>query len=598
MNIKAGGRAQPTFSNTTGGGTVLTWLEFDTELEQHGQYDSSKAGKLATHLTTSKGATILPVFSVADPAAAHGELQIFQNVPPGAATAHVDGETWQDDSASVAVVAGEVATTTEPLHVIPAGIVTARLLLPQGPVSPMLAVKQSCAGFDPVAPATFTAYRCATPVADIAKTDLSPCAAMTKDVPLSEQPQATFSRLPMGSYIIEARHPTLGRIREKVDVLPNTQTTVDLTSRAFPIFGRITRAGKPVRAEARFLGGSSHATTIVTREDGRFQSVLPAPPGEGRVEVIGCDGSFEYRYAPEGRIPPNVALEIDVPGASIEVTVRGAASGETINDAIVYAYEVPAEPNAPPRNRLRAVTNEEGVARFGAVDPPSTKQRVCAFAPPQGYLAQHCTDFTLAKTEEKKVELKLPKEGVVRGKLITSEPFQPALLFLATGQGVVKERITVGDDGAFWLREKPGAADYFALTGPGRPLYVLSTWSVEGDHLVLSVPQQRTRSIVIRGSNPEANRMLAVSIGGRRVPHQVLQIHLMNLRVDPGSPWTAGRTLPLIAENGVIAITLGPPLQEVEALGASGPEVFDRPEFANRLPTRLVPPDRDEVVFP
>jgi hypothetical protein len=291
------------------------------------------------------------------------------------------------------------------------------------------------------------------------------------------------------------------------------------------------------------------------------------------------------------------ALDIDIPDSAVEVFVHDEQSKAPIPGAVVFCGVPSADDPWRRYPSLRAEADRQGVARFSAV-VLSKNQEVCGSDPPAGYILTNCSKpFRLASGEKKKIDLALKKTGNTRGKLVSSIAMEPPLLFLSAADGMVRERLKVRD-GLFWMLAPPQRGDYFVLTSPKQPLFILPTWTMEGDALFLEVPTVPIRTIMIRGSGTEEPRHIAVSIGGRRVPHVVLSMHLMNLRINPFSPWTSGMQLPLIAQTAAIAVTLGPPASEYAALRINGSEVFVRPEFANRLTTLVVSADHDELQFP
>ena len=573
---------------------VITWVEIDRTIEQQ-LPEGSLLGPMSTELVTADGRRISPVFPIMHTNNAYGELQFFRDVPPGRSVISLHGDRWAEMSTTVTVPSNGVALTQEALHAIPAGVAFVRYSVDMGPVGPKALQLQSCDGpVDRDQSLAITAYPCSLPNG-AKRTDRPPCEGIRRTIPPDQSPEARFARLKPGPYTFEAEHPVLARARTTETVRPADEVTVAVTAPTLPLFGRVTRGGKPVRARLRFAEGSSFPATAVTDEDGRYEIVLGGVLETAPIEIAACDGTVEYIYDPATDVLPNVALDIDIPRTVVEVTVRDQQTRKAVRKAVVYS-RTPRNVT-PQRSGRRAETNEDGVVTFQAIDP-AAPQHVCAIAGAQGYLELACAEpFELAKNETKNIDLFLKKVGVVRGRLETPEPYDPALLVLVRADGSVKQDARP-TGGQFWLNAPTAPGDYFVLTASGKPLVIIPEWRVDGDTIVVQVPMGgRVRSITIRGSNPSVERLIAVSIGGRRVPYEWLSLHLMNLRTSPLNTWTAGRVLPLITETGPIVITLSPPAAEFASLPMRAEEVFVRPEFASRLQTQIVPPGSDEVVF-
>jgi hypothetical protein len=592
VTVPAGEIRRPQIDSGRG---VVTWVELDRTIEEQVP-EGSWLGPITTQLVTPGGQRMSPVFPIAHTNNARGELQFFRDVPTGRSVLSLNGERWAEMTTAVTVPSTGVVLTQEPLYAIPAGVAVVTYSIDTGAVGPKALQQQTCDGATSRdLSLTITAYRCSLP-SGAKRTDRPPCEGVRQTIPSGTSVEARFARLPPGAYTFEVEHPVLARARAFQIVRPADEVTVAVTATSVPLFGRVTRGDKPVRASLRFAEGSSFGATAITDDDGRYEIVLGGFPETAPIEIAACDGTFEYIYEPVTDVLPNVALDIAIPRTVVEVTVRDQETREAIHKAVVFSRTPRGV--TPQRSSRRAETNEEGMVTFQSI-VTEAPQHVCAIAGGQGYMEQSCAEpFELADNETKKIDLFLRKVGVVRGRLITPEPYEPALLALVRADGSVKQDARPTDQ-MFWLREPVAPGDYFVLASPGKPLAVIADWRKEGETIVVQVPVgPRVRSITIRGSNPSVERLIAVSIGGRRVPYEWLSLHLMNLGTSPLNTWTAGRVVPLITETGPIAVTLSPPSSEFVSLPMPVEQVFTRPEFASRLQTQIVPEGRDEVIFP
>jgi hypothetical protein len=562
-------------------GNVVAWISLQP-------LSASRLEPVETHLVTGSGERFAPLFPIGAPSSANGALQLYRNVPAGRISVLLDGDRWERSEAVGMLTAGQTLVVEEPVVAAPAAIVSGRFAL-DGAVPPVAAVKQSCASGAEAVPVRFTVYRCPDP----GRFDAAACTAVsTRDESLADAVEFSFTRLPIGSYFVEAAHPILGRTRTAVALSAGEQRIITLTSSAFPLFGRITYRKAAVRAEVRFAGGTPAAGAALSSAAGMYEVVLPSDPRDNAVEVAACDGSFEYTFQPAHAPPANAPFDIAVPATVVRLHLTDETSGEPIAGAVAFCTAGEGDAAV----RLRSESDQAGIARFTSL-PDTTPLALCASAPTKGYVREKCAPvFRLTADEERTVDLSLTRNGVQRGRLVTTIAFDPPILSLVSREGAMRQRVRVGSDGTFWLEQAMQPDDYFVLSGPGAPLFVLSTAAIDDGELVLTVPAVRIRTFLLRAPATEnRGRPFALAVAGRHVPAGLLLLHLHNAHVDPNAPWSPSLTVPAIAETGPIAVTLGPPAADAGML--PGTDIFARPELARLYPTLMLPATVDEVTF-
>lgn len=585
VKLREGAKERPSFPERNDRGNVITWIEYDRNLVNDPRVDEAGYGNLATVLRTKSGVAIEPVFAITNPYNAHGLLQIFTDVPPGPATIAIDGEKWEAGQITAVAVAGATTLTSEPVRPVFAGIIRVHYQLP-GSVRPSAAQVQACED-RPTAPVTIALLRCPGAASAGDPVDTSTCTVLQKkDLP-AEGTDVTFTRVPLGSVLIEAQTPGLGPTRTTIAVRPNEQHDIALTPKGFALFGRVTRGEQAVRATITFGAGRSTGTAV-SGTDGRYEIMLPDDPKDNAVYVRTCDGMIDYKFFPPTTIASG-AFDIALPNSALQVVVRDHASDEKVPQAVVFCS---VNSGTDDEYRLRATTDATGRARFPVV-PDKTRLRVCATAPATGYTKSACSDAVELKDgEDREVTLRLERTGKIHARVTGATGFAPLIFAHVAANGAVKQRGTTEEEG-WWLHDLPGPGDYFVIMAPGKPLYVIPSWSTENDELVIALPPVPLRTFRVTGGTNQT-RVVGLRVGGRLVPLPLVLLHLANRRINPTITWPL--PIPEVAETGPIAVIVGPPATDLPAWVLEGADLFTLPG-AEQWPVFALRPGADTIDY-
>lgn len=495
----------------TNTGIVVAWLKIPRELYAPAVMPEGVWGELRTHLEC--GTTrIAPVWDIRHSQIASGHLQIFTNVPAGRCTAVLDGDLWQPASTVITSVAGQVSTAPESLEAIPAGIITADYALPAGPVPLNARIATDCTTSLAAPALTIDLFHCAK------QTDACRDATRT----LTDNQPATFARLQPGTYWLRGTHPSLGATSGTASVSYNGRTHTTLTASAFPLFGRVTKGGKPVRAQLGFYQRGTPVFTT-TDADGRYEVLLRDQP-DATISVKLCDGGDELTHRATERPAANTAFDITLPDAHFVVTVEDAATGAKLADARITAAAAREKDTDEMLHVLRTTSNAEGAGEI--VADPAWWWTVCASKTSSGYIDAACTDPLRLKDDETRVvTLRVQQTGTVKARILPLPHARGTRLYHVRA-GTLLNTITIPPDGEVWLREEPAPGDYFTYTSPEAPLTVLTQWSRDEETLVLN--RMATGGIALKVMAPETahqGRLIGLQLGAYRIPSRALDRH-------------------------------------------------------------------------
>jgi hypothetical protein len=560
---------------------VVTWASVDRQFLSKHVERRSKFGPIRAVLTAANGKQYEPVFPMLHGSLIHGTLQIFKNVPPGAAHITAVGEKWTAETVPVDVPPAG-ATLVGPLRALPAAVVSVTYSITSNGID--AASQKSACGSDessrPPGP-QLVVKRCQDDTCvDIATRPLAQTSGIERIV-----------SVPAGSYTMEIVYGEEVIATETLDVRPNHEVKKSLNAQLTGLYGHVSRGGKPVAATVTFATGQA----VSDPSSGRYAAVLSREPDRNLVDIRACDGSFRYTHIPQTAPEPGKPFDIDIPVNGLRVQLIDAADARPLPGAKVwYAVVKPGTADSAIYTR-KGHPDANGTAEFEAI-PIGRELKVCAKA--DDYRVR-CLDAGMMKASERRnVVLSLARESDRIGTVISPVPLERASLFRVTRGGPVTHEIRLKPDGTFHYDEPPGSGEYFVVVSANLPLYVLPAAELpqhENDFRLV-LPQSPSRSVVVSTSEP-ANYAVAIAVNGHVVPTSALSRH----QGWRGGPHYIPRGGPLtiegIAQTGPIVVLRGPTMDRYPRTLPPGMDVFSAPEYASDLLQQELGPTTAAVVF-
>jgi hypothetical protein len=335
----------------------------------------------------------------------------------------------------------------------------------------------------------------------------------------------------------------------------------------------------------------------VTSDSGDYGVILPFDPKRSAVEVKACDHSFEYAAVPAQPLVANVAYDIAIPSNQLNVVVMEDMSTKPVGGAVVRcrSFELVANGEKKYSGGQRGIADEKGVAHFATLNH---RQPMECCSGGSGFRGNCTAEFQLTADEEKRVTLKLSREGVYRGSVTPGDIWDVAVIYFVTPAGEISETIRIEPGGHFFFTKPHTPPEYIVIASTNQPLFVIESWSgaPEGGITVnapVSAPVLGFR-VHVRGS--EVQRPVGLNIGGHHIPQPAFDLHLRNqARTLPFVKSATPLDVPRIALTGPITVALGPPLSGVA--GAAQTDVFIRPEYARAVQRIPLPPNAREISF-
>jgi hypothetical protein len=372
----------------------------------------------------------------------------------------------------------------------------------------------------------------------------------------------------------------------------NGRVHTTITPEAFPLFGRVTKGGKPVRATLAF---SQHGSPVfaTTDDDGRYEVLLRDQP-DATINVTLCATHAELTHRATTRPVANSAFDIALPDAHVVVTVQDATTGASIAGARITGAASLEKEDEDTLHVLRATSDEKGKGEI--TTDPAWWWKICATNPATGYLEQACSGpLRLRDDESREVTLRLQKTGTVKARVLPLPHARGARLYHARA-GTLLSTITIPADGEVWLREQPAPGDYFTYTSPAAPLSLIVQWAKDGETLVLTAPAATGVPLRITASDTaRSGRLVGLRIQGVPVPSRALERHLMTRGINVTAPWPANAiVIPDVAAGGTVSVTLGP--AQLPVGFPDNADLFAAANFASTYPT--VEARNGAAVFP
>lgn len=493
---------------------------------------------------------------------------IFRNVPRGKAIVTVQGRMWKPVRREI-TLSGPLVVEREPIPLVAGGNILLRW-----PAGDAHTPASDCSAA-PLADAPrikATLMQCATSSAGEKK--CSP--AGQQSIPYGTATSLSFDGVQTGSYTVTLEPPYGKRQSVAVDVVSGRVTTADVSFPLFSFFGSVTVNGAPIHARLIFSSGQA-----VTGVDGRYTATLAGDPLANQIGIERCSDARIFTFIPHASPQPNGVYDIDLPLATLNVSVVDADHAPVADAAVRFSpiKEVHPDGNEVYFGSAEKKTDADGNVRFDDV-PAGFKVSVCAAqkrfgrkcAPPIDVNAQGDVP---AIVQFDRVGLRGRVEGHTGEGSIT----------IVNPAGIVTEEAPLDADGSFLLHAAHAAPEYLVYVSRARPLTVLPLPMLPPPELMVTVPAAPSRTFTVSAPAMKADSgFVGVWVGGRYVPLQVLSTH-QELR-GRDSILQRNRTLEIrdIAETAPITIALGQP----DLTARTFVDVFTLPQYAgvSRVPVQ------------
>jgi hypothetical protein len=375
----------------------------------------------------------------------------------------------------------------------------------------------------------------------------------TRELPLDTlRGELSFEDVPAGQYTIVFRYFDLPQLFQRVTVKPAEQTGIDVQLRYATFFGKVTRAGKPVKA-ALF-------DTVSDDKTGDYFAVLPRMPMTDPQVILPCDGSSPYRFVPDPPPAENTPYDVEIPENRILIQVTDKQSGLPIPKALInFAAIMPNESDASHWAGRAGVTDDKGSFEIAPVIMNRTI-KICARH--TDYESICAEPFTMKDVREKRLELALAKAQKLQGRVLATGPISLGQIVWVGLDGQIAEMVReISEDGSFIYYKPHGAGETVVFSAANQPLYVFKQPAVvDGEPFVITVPNAPRRTFTVTLSSTsryEKGGHLGLSVGGLAIANP-LGWHMMRRRTDIYLYRGGTVTITDILETGPIEVILVP----------------------------------------
>ena len=546
---------------------LIGWLDVDRSLAD--VLRTRKMPPALLEITDGRGAKVHPI---GEPVPHHG-LIIARDLAGNAAEVNVIGDYWSGTKVTIARNAPLVVHEA-PVHIVPASVIDVDWSVDAASIRPS---RTSCGDPAPegtanrLPPVEVRLLDCPGVQGGIEARliDTGTCREVRKERTADFRPagKTTFTKVPAGAWVVEV---VAGQQRNKVvapvgpfEIGTRVAATVSIAPAA--VFGRVSRNGAPVAAVVAFSTGRA-ATDPAT---GEYRASVTAAPNE-LVRVRPCDGSPEYVHVFDAPPQLNSAVDIAIPDDEVRVTVADAASKAPIRDASVFVKRLDAA--GKDVGVLFVVPSDTSETGEVAVRQVQVGRRVKICATRTSY-AVACSE-PLVASETPSVRLELQPMAARVGKIVPA-PNGPAAIGFVSADGRLIENLAVGPDGTFAYSHDLTPGEYAVVTGEHLPLFVSPIGPPLMDGLNITIPPVGARSIEvsIAPDAAQSNGLIAVAVGGLRVPPDLFSIHQTLHGQQPAILGRGPLVIADIMETGPIVVTLG---SFSKTAGPSNRIVFDR----------------------
>lgn len=503
--------------------SVIGWLRVAEADRKALQNAGTGISSPQVHLTTTgpaREADPLPPLAALD-----GAFVLVRGVEAGDAELDLGGVGWLPDRTRVNVGSRIITAVTNALQVRPAASVMVSFSTDDN----LLELNSSIGLCDQrqARPARYeiTVSACATPKRE-QPLDLKTCKAVREASFGAEVPYGSFAvdDVAPGTYRVEMRFGQLPPVSATVTAAALQQQSVRVLAPYATVHGTLTRGGAPMGLEAtiEFPNGVGFA-----QRDGEYRGVLLVHPLETdtRIDVAACKGEPRAFVLADEPIKAFHRFNIDIPDNSITVVITDTFTrNNLLQPTLQYVVLSKLFPHRPVvTETLRPDDMVDGDFVLEAV-PERKIQLTVSHAGYQKFIVEQ---FTMTKSEQRKIDVQmLPLRGI-RGRIVSPLPFDEGTVtwHAPHGRG---ETVELAPDGSFAYESAHEAGEIMTVVSRSHPMWVLRMPAVEGRQtLALTFPNApaRTFDVKIAGVDPSTVTSIGMTIGGLPVPSGALFHH-------------------------------------------------------------------------
>lgn len=579
---------------------VLAWIE----LPEPDRTAVKKArGANLPHIRIGSGATeieasILPPVENLD-----GAIVLIPHVSKGSASLQFGGRGWLPARRKIDAGPQPVTLVRDPI----VARASASLVVDWSTLGDLPALDRSLGSCDRMQPTGFAL----TISACTASGKGEPVCTAVHTEPLQFPPtygEVMIDEVPPGLYRAELRYGKLPPVSTTAQVAPLQQRPIYVRAEYLEAYGSLTRGGEPLNEDMRleFPGGG----VGFAPRGSDYHAVLTGLPGiDSKINVVTCKGERTLVLGEE-MMRRNARWNIDIPANSLTISVVDTFTRRGLPAASIrYTVMSLRKPPVPVLTEMLVHDDKSGMPdRFFLRSVPPLRD-INLQVKNSGYKTQDVAPFSLSKSEKKEIEVQVVPLDGTQGRVISSRPFEKAMLFWFSPQYGPTDRADVAPDGTFFYDERSHMRnEILVLVSASHPLWIARAPEIRHrQQLEIAFPDAlpaREADVFVETNNTSVATVVGITVGGLHVPQAVFAQYLAlrdtPLTVVNAGPWH----LPPVAETGPIEVLRGPTVftRVVTMPGRpamfSAPEVVAQREFGTPVSSQLLAPGADRVTLP
>ena len=405
----------------------------------------------------------------------------------------------------------------------------------------------------------------------------------------------TLDGVPPGKYRAELKFGNLPPVSNEVVAEPLQIGNVRLVAGYDQVYGDVTFGGEPLGKDAT-ITFPGNGVGFAHREKSNYRGVLRGVlMTDAVINIAACNDPMRAFVLVDRYAPRTQRFDIEIPDSDLTLSIIDTFTQVAIPAATVR-YEVMSKllPRRPVVTRTLSAKGEESTVVIRSL--PERELRVTVSA--SGYQKQELEPFSIAKSEHRKIDVKLMPLRGSHGLVVSPLPFDNAAIVWFSSAGVETEHAEVSPDGTFIYAREHRPDETLAVVSQSHPLWVIHSPAVaRGETMTLQFPNAPPRrfDVVLHGGESRDSRYVAIVVGGIRIPMPALQQHVTLRRMQMLLRNARPLSISDIAQTGAIEVLLGPTSDELPGRWL-GTDFFALPQFANG-PRKALPPGAETITF-
>jgi hypothetical protein len=527
----------------------------------------------------------------------HGAFVLVRGVNAGEAQLDIGGRGWLPHRTSVKVGTRMVTTAKDPLRARPSASLIVNWTTGMDNIAALERELGSCDPFhQPPARFEIVISACAKPKRGGNEVDPATCREIRREISGTEKTYGAFTvdDIAPGTYRGELRFGKLPPISTTVQAVALQQRQMRLHMVYETLYGSVTRGGEPLEREAwlEFPDGVG----FWSAKRGEYRAVLRSmPEADQKVDVETCNGRLRAFVITDEDARPRTRYDLDVPISTITFDVTDTFTHLRLLTPVIK-YKIMSE--LYPRRVLVEDTLkiDEEKERQVLEGVPERPIRITVSHP--GYQKIEIPEFTVAKREQKVLDVQMMPLRGSHGRIVSPLPFENGSITWMSAIGTEVEHVELAADGTFVYEQAHEPGEIMAIVSSSHPLWVLRSPVVaarQNMEIVFPEMPRREFEVSVKNGDNRVARHIGIVVGGLLVPHTALRAH-QSLREERSVVFgNLSMTLRDIGETGPIDVLYGPTVNEVPSRGRGfDPLMLPR---ATEAPRVRLTPGQTEVVF-